>query len=154
MSAIADNRSFFSIFKQTFCSPLAYWATLTRWIMVHCLAVGCSNTYKNAKGVNGWPFTNYLRMTFANNAGWLISNVRGTYQNPGTVSFVPIILPPTTSNEIFRYFTFFSFTSHSHEILRCGISRFKGVKKEITSKGRSRSLHVELCSSGKESRSS
>ena len=55
----------------------------------------------------GWPFTNYLRMTIENNAGWLRSNVWGNYQSPGTVSFVPIILPPTTSSEIFRYFTFF-----------------------------------------------
>ena len=55
----------------------------------------------------GWPFTNYLRMTIENNAGWLRSNVRGNYQSPGTVSFVPIILPPTTSSEIFKYFTFF-----------------------------------------------
>ena len=92
--------------------------------MVHCLTTGCSNTYTNAKGRVTFP---KLPQDDNHKQRWLAKIKReGKLPKPGNCFvLIPIILPPTTTSEIFRYLIFyfiffFIYFAFSWNI-RCGI---------------------------------
>ena len=89
--------------------------------MVQCLAAGYSNTYKNAKG--GVTF-HKLPQDDNGKQRWLAKIKReGKLPKPGNCF---VCSDHFTADDFERnlqvFYFFFSFTSHSHEILRCGIS--------------------------------